>query len=168
MLGTGIKNGILFVLIILILHFLIKNMLLEKTVPIEFMRDETSDIPEKKIVSEIAKNKNSKTMEENKQDLYKYVMEDSEMEKFFEPQLLPEANDKFDNNYPVACDAKIIMDDEAVKTEKKTLTKPEQINNNFLVIHDYKDESSLNGGKLYDGLNGYDEYDNMYEEYRCN
>ena len=169
MLGTGLKNGILLILIILILHFLIKNMLLDQAGKRTIENLETVEQVGKKGEPSIPSSQpmQPKSAEDNKNDLYKYVMEEGEMERFFEPQLLPEANDKFDKSYPVACDAKVIMTDDNITDVKKKAIRPEQLNNSFLVIHDYTDESPINGGKLFDGLTGYDEYNTMYEEYKC-
>ena len=169
MLGTGIKNGILLVLIILILHFLIKNMLIEhqgapaKTL-LSKLRDEAiENLSEKHDVAPVEPESN----QHQQQDLYKYVMDEGNMETFFEPELLPEANDKFDPSYPVACDATQIMDKQNTESLHKKPKQPTQQSNNFLVIHDYQDESPLNGGGGFDHLSGYDEYDTFYQDYAC-
>lgn len=171
MLATGIKNGILLILIILIVHFLLKNYLLEKRGGmVNGDRLETLANPPEDILGLDPVDNTSKAalLEKTKNtDLYKYVMEDGEMEKFFDPQLLPESNDKFDTAYPIACDAKPFVKDDTIDRKVKKPKNADQKNNGFLVVHDYMDENALNGGKLFDGLQGYDEYDSFYQEYKC-
>jgi hypothetical protein len=180
MLGTGFKNVILFILIILILHFLIKNAILERKnagkehlspapTNVTSSRQNTTSIintPSKDNV--ISSMKHTKTPAEHKQELFKYVMEEDNIEKFFEPTIntiLPEPNDKFENEYNIACDARNAVT-ETIADRKKFNDPPDQ-NNNFLVIHKYQDESTLNGGKLLGGLDGYDEYNTMFQSYKC-
>ena len=185
MLGTGLKNSLLLLLIILILHFLIKNLLLERQHASKqgarepYAQDPngndgpitTTAMEGKETGFEVGREECGQDKGETiKNDLYKYVMDDGEMEKFFEPnikQQVPEASEKFDTKYPIACDAMSIMKDTGLPDARKKPKRPEQANNGFLVIHDYSDESALNGGQLYDGLNGYDGIDTMYEEYKC-
>lgn len=174
MMGVGIKNIILFVLIILILHFLVKNAILEKKRDgKEHLKPENdvSDTTIKTTKTEPLCNNNSaqlpKTVEEQKKELFQYVMDEAEIEKFFEPQLLPEPNDKFENEYSIACDARNAVKDPSVSDWKKKTKDPPNQSNNYLVIHEYSDESGLNGGKLPGGLDGYDGYDNLFQDYKC-
>jgi hypothetical protein len=157
MLGTGIKNGILLLLIIMIFHFLIKNAVLE--------RQRTNE----PIVSEGPNEGGLETVADAQHDeLYKYVMDGDTKEEFDEgckprekPQPSPET---LDTTYPIACDATQVM--QPKHDLKKKEKHPEQVND-FLVIHEYRDENPLNGGKLFDGLQGYDAYDAAYQDYKC-
>ena len=181
MLGTGLKNSLLLLLIILILHFLIKNLLLERLHASRqgarepYAQDPSGNDGPVTATETDGKNPDVEECGQDKgetikNDLYKYVMDDGEMEKFFEPKLMPqvpESSEKFDTKYPIACDAMSIMKDTGLPDARKKPKRPEQTNNGFLVIHDYSDESALNGGQLFDGLNGYDGIDTMYEEYKC-
>jgi hypothetical protein len=171
MLGTGIKNAILLFLIILILHFLIKNTLMDKK-PEGFSSlssdKELNHKKEKKVEFNIEKTtpslKPSSSMEDKKKELFDFVMMDDEpstKEGFVEP------NDKFHNELPVACDAKRIMNDEDPIIKKSKNAKDKTLHGDYLVIHEYEDESSLNGGSLLGGLSGFDSYDTMYQEYKC-
>jgi hypothetical protein len=108
-----------------------------------------------------------KSVEEHKKELFQYVMDEGEPDKFFETKPALEANDKFSNEYNIACDAKTIIKD-TVLDARKNAKDPKSQNYNYLVIHEYNDESSLNGGKLLGGLDGYDSLNPiMYEEYKC-
>jgi hypothetical protein len=169
MLGPGIKNGILFLLIIMILHFLIKNIQLEKYSNMSQVEDqkacdakvkdavESANIPDTPVTKELLV-----SHEDKKKELYKYVMESSDMEKI----AVPQANDDdFKNNYNLACDAKSIMNKPEDFT--KVQLKPRSDEGPFLTIHEYKDESSLNGGVVFDGINGYDGLGSMYQSYSC-
>lgn len=160
MMSVGIKNAILLLLIIMILHFLIMNVLVEKSLP-------SKEKTPKKITEtfkEASKETFVKESETDKKqdDLMAYVSSNNEFEEYVD------ANEaKFEKNMPVVCDTKTIMnDDEPVimKVPKKEKTHDDTINNNnFLVIQEYEDESSLNGGKVFDGLCGYDEYGDTYQ-----
>lgn len=165
MLSTGIKNAILFVLIILILHFLIKNITLEK---------EKSQLKAKEpghVLSQESPQQPlsvaAKSPEEKKKELYKYVMDETDIEKFFEPKIIPEPNDAFDTSYDIACDGEKALHDESPSQKKVQKEVKNEANSAFLTIHEYADENALNGGALFDGLNGYDGFGSMYEEYKC-
>jgi hypothetical protein len=169
MLGTGFKNVLLFILIILILHFLIKNAILEKKgISLGFGKEHLTPENKSSDTKDNKKKNHVKTPDEHKQELFKYVMEDGEVEKFFEPSThkeLPEPNDIFETEYSIACDASNAVKETPVP--KKKGKSPDDQDNNYLVIHQYKDESSLNGGKLLGGLHGYDSYLNNFQEYSC-
>lgn len=153
MMSVGIKNAILLLLIIMILHFLIMNLLLEKT---------SSSKKNTEAFKEDAHETFVKGDETNKKqdDLMAYVSSNNDFEEYVDAN---EAN--FEKNMPVVCDTKTLMkDDEPVmKVPKKDKRHSDTINNNFLVIQEYEDESSLNGGKVFDGLCGYDEYGDTYQ-----
>ena len=103
----------------------------------------------------------TKRVEDKSKELYEYVMR--EEEHFAEPQ----PNESFETQLPVACDANLIMKTNISKDLPKEEKKLASQKNNFLVIHEYEDESALNGGKVFDGLDGFDEYGDVYEEYKC-
>ena len=163
MLGVGLKNAILFVLIILILHFLIRSILLEREtkhekqktekyiehLKVEDNDDNEIDIPEK-------------TIQDQKKELYDYVMNETYVDV---PP--PQPSDKFDPEMPVACDARAVLKPINTPDLVKKDGRKKDSRNNFLVIHEYEDESALNGGQVLDGLDGFDEYGLSYEEYKC-
>jgi hypothetical protein len=171
MLGTGLKNGILFVLIILILHFLVKNALIEKKMEhlselqpvLKSKSDEVSVQKEPKlppVVDQCGK-KLPKSEEDMKNELLSYVMEDGD-----KPSGLPEPNENL-NHYNIACDARTIIKEESPFPVAKNAKNPDRQAGNYLTIHEYSNESTLNGGKLFGNLEGYDEFGSFYEEYKC-
>ncbi len=168
MLGVGIKNALLMLLIILILHFLIKNVLVEQRS--YNMKTEKPKVEVKDLEDDIQIRDNIPTIEQNKADkkdeLLKFVMDDegeakTNLEKFFEPIANEEA---FDDSYNIACDANLDTK-KVIENSMKAPKKPNEQNaNNFLIIHEYNNENVMNGGSL-GGLGGYDEYDSHYESY---
>ena len=171
MLGVGIKNAILLFLIIMILHFLIRNVLLEKSSrkehfdkPVKESKD-TTTAPEnvENFMADID-NLKPKTMDKTN-ELLEFVMggESTFHESFLEP------NDAdFKQELPVACDARRILDDVKEAPKKKKNRKDPQQHNNFLVIHEYEEENTLNGGKLFGGnLTGFDSFDTGFQSYSC-
>lgn len=169
MLGTGIKNAILLFLIILILHFLIKNTLLEK-------RAEQKDDARVQKSDEVSLPKASAapaapavaaTAADKKKELFDFVMMEDDASLPIAKEGFVEPNDKFQNELPVACGAQKIMNDEHPIIAKSKKAKDKTSHGDYLVIHEYEDESSLNGGKLLGGLSGFDSYDTMYQEYKC-
>jgi len=160
MFGVGVKNAILFMLIILILHFLIRNLMLEKHLSLSVKSEK------KEQMQAIEREEDdfpfeTKRVEDKSKELYEYVMR--EEEHFTEPQ----PNESFETQLPVACDANLIMKTNISKELPKEEKKLTSQKNPFLVIHEYEDESALNGGKVFDGLDGFDEYGDVYEEYKC-
>lgn len=160
MMSVGIKNAILLLLIIMILHFLIMNVLVEKS-------SSSKETTPKKMTEAFKKEADetvvkSDEIDKKQDDLMAYVSSSNEFEEYVD------ANEaKFEKNMPIICDTKTIMNDEeqiVTKVPKKTKIYDDKINNNnFLVIQEYEDESSLNGGKVFDGLCGYDEYGDTYQ-----
>ena len=157
MLGIAVKNAILFLLIILIIHFLLRNILIEKKGD---TLQEVKEIPHTK-ETVLLKTKN---IEDQKNELLKFVMDDIET---FQEQ--PIIDSTYKNEISTLTDTKkgITPTTDNVP-QKKGKRNPGQ-NDNFLVIHEYEDESSLNGGKVLDGLDGFggfDKYGLMFEEYK--
>jgi hypothetical protein len=44
----------------------------------------------------------------------------------------------------------------------------EQNKKDMMLLKEYEDETTMNGGVLYDGLNAFDTFDYNYESYTCN
>jgi hypothetical protein len=118
------------------------------------------------------------TPEDKKEELLKYVMNDMDMdmdmdmdtehfgEKKHKTGSIPVPNDDFEPEYNIACDAQNLIKPDDF--ERKKSKKPKQKNNSYFFINEYKNESGLNGGQLLGGLDGYDMYDSVYQEYSCN
>lgn len=164
MIGSGLKNGILFFLIILILHFLIKNILLERSKD-TFIEQEKSDIKNINSIKVDEKQylHQEKSCDQKKEELYKYVMEAGDLEK-----IIPKSNDdSFQDQYNLVCDTKTIMEPKDKEASMKKPQKPSEQAGSFLTIHEYTDESPLNGGNVFDGIGGYDGFDDVYQSYSC-
>jgi hypothetical protein len=197
MLAIGIKNSILVFLIVMILHFLIKNTLMDKVakVPkVPKVQQETfkvqSDIkvPEKTSACAPAPPKNE---EEEKEELLKYVFGDSgsgsnegadglgdffkgkDVTQDLEGELAkrkPVCDTKKtdDQNLPLSttCDPGIMslkpLDNMSVKADCDIKQKVP-----LMTLKEYDNESTMNGGKLYGGLDGYDHLAGFYEDYAC-
>lgn len=151
-LAIAIKNSVLLLLIILIIHFLIKNALIEQyeesfqaTVVAE--RNATSSC-NATASSESTATATATVTATDDEDLYKYVFGE-----------------------PTDCAAAAELTRESNKgcgDESKKATKPPTISkcktacdgsgdiNGNLIVGSYADENGLNGGALFDGLLGYD------------
>jgi hypothetical protein len=132
MLNIGLKNAILFLLIILILHFLLKNVLVDK-----------KELPNK------AYFKAEKFTEQN----YLDALFNQKLIKTCETNTcLPRKSDN--NSLPLSttCDTEIqeLKPEDPMKL--KADCKIPQDYKSFMVIKEYENEKGINGGKLYDGL----------------
>jgi hypothetical protein len=177
MLSVGIKNSILLLLIILILHFLIKNGVMDKGVGITSsvpptLPSVTSSPPPPPSSTKTEPPTSVKSGEHYKDDLLKFVFDDDkqekQLEKFFDPQAQPPFPDDktLKPDFPLACNTLSLMEE-----PKEELKLPKEIEKpsigNYLVVNEYKDESVLNGGDLMKGLSGYDEFDDHFQSYEC-
>ena len=172
MMNVGIKNAILLLLIILILHFLLMNIIADhqqtRSLP------NTTSPPLAQPSKEIEKGKESKKetfeCEKTKQDdLLAYVMQEEGGFGGLQADWVDSNDYKFDKELPVVCDtSKLLESDQNLpqmkpKVSSKETTTRGNINNNFLVIQEYENESGLNGGKVFDGLCGFDEYGDSFQ-----
>lgn len=166
MMNVGIKNALLLLMIILILHFLLMNIIADNKKVKNPQQTVTSHKQED--THKTQETKQTETFECSKateNDLLAYVMQDEGMNAI-------ESNDtKFEVEMPIVCDTtKYLEKDDHLqissipkpKKQKKDHMKA-QINNNFLVIQEYENEKGLNGGKFFDGLCGFDEYGDSFQ-----
>lgn len=177
-----VKNIILFVLIVLIGHFLVKNFLIDKQDPkqqptsissikIDAKQEETT---KKKDATEatIAKpEKEPEGLDKAKAELLKFVDEedtDLNLKKFFkETSDVPtdECKSKLQTSqFPLSttCDPNI----QAIEVKKEVPRKPKSCTNlskNILVLNEYDNENVMNGGELFGGLNAFDSFDNQFQ-----
>lgn len=153
MLSIAVKNSLLVILIILILHFMLKNHLLEqnaiisKTLTLEGTSKIRPTTPRKEegieslqLTADPAKAKYNK-----EEELYKFVFETDAKQ----------------------CDP---PSHEPPVVDKGTLQKPKPIskqalNQTNLVVNEYENESALNGGNLFGALSGYDGMESAYVEW---
>ena len=169
MLNIGLKNAILFFLIILILHFLLKNILIDNKKPTT--KPESDSIKQKQqnyfAIEKFTEQRNkmidyinyADTEAEAKQKIIKTPECDT--------KCLPRKTDE--NSLPLSttCDAGI----QELKPEDPMKLKADcQIPQDykfFSVIKEYENEKGINGGKLYDGLGAYDGFEDYFESYKC-
>lgn len=159
MLSIAVKNSLLVVLIILILHFMLKNYLIERdrqtftNSPVKtVVHTEESATP---IPSQIGESKSAEISFEpenpvkDADELYKFVFDDDPIE-------LASNLGKMSSLGSAACDApkQHIPDPATMKAAKNP--QKQAINNNFLVLNEYDNESALNGGNIFGNLSGYD------------
>ena len=182
-LSIGIKNAILFLLCILILHFLIKNVLLDKKPdsglagPVKGEQDKgyfETFLPEF-----VNKNSNDKAVQQDaeNQRMMEYVNSNkpTEIDFAFDQKLITPCEPKKcleprkdDMQLPLSttCDADIgILKDDSMKI-KADCHLPQQ-HQNFTLIKEYENEKVINGGALYEGLgiNAFDTFNDYYSGY---
>ena len=223
MLSTGIKNAILVLLIILILHFLIKNALFEsrKMKKERFSQEQENEPSRKHIIPEIVdqkqvvqdqkldKKEDTKEVVQSKElftesddkkvctspfpvqendndELLKFVYGDDKdgegIASYFKgldvtKDVKGKIDDKIsckilktdDQSLPVSttCDPgiqKINFD-----SSNKKVRADCDINQTIplLLLKEYEDESSMNGGELYGNLSAYDNLAMNFENYSC-
>jgi len=171
MMNVGIKNAILLLLIIFILHFLVMNMITDKQ--IKTNNGTTSNQEPSKLSNDDTKDDKKEPFEcETKKDddLLAYVMQG---ESGNQTEWVDSNDAKFEKEMPIVCDTKNILDPEPtlppMKPKVSSKVKFAENNNNFLVIQEYENESGLNGGKFFDGLCGFDEYSDTFQTVQpCN
>lgn len=184
-LAIVIKNIILFILIIFIAHFVIKNFLLDKesvAKPIQkhdiVQTKQSSDAPPllkdatEPTISK--KEKEPEGLDKAKADLLKFVdEEDSEqtLNKYFtKTSSIPtdDCKSKVEvSSFPLSttCDPNIqtLHNKNNAKDNPK---KPKQctlLTKNVMVLNEYDNENTMNGGDLFNGLNAFDSFDNHFQ-----
>lgn len=187
MLSSGIKNAILVLLIILILHVLIKNALMESSsvkkepfVPLPTLDPVLNKVAPAKVPECPAPEKK----DDDNAELLKYVYGDDadpnelggffkgitkDVEKELEAKLSCPVFKSDDNSLPLSttCDPKLqnmasaLAKEKEVKADcnlKQTL--------DTMLLKEYTDESSMNGGALFGNLNAFDDRASYYHEYK--
>lgn len=194
-LAIVIKNTILVILIILIGHFMVKNFLLEKKplpsyreepnkelggalVPIKNELAPSPIVPENE--TPLAKPSSDTVstiqggLDKAKEELLKFIDDDDDdIEGYFgndtELGIQPTDNCKpkvQDSMFPLSttCNPDI---QSLPKTEKpvKGNCNLNQTKKNVMLINEYDDENTMNGGALYGGLSAFDSFDNNYQSF---
>lgn len=169
MLGIGIKNAILFLLIILILHFLIKNVLLDRkqTVP--------ATPATKKPIENFFQQPIESKDDEHKKMLEFINEEPSFIDKAFDDKIIKDCEKQEtclplksdDNKLETSnmCDVSFEPKDKDNGMKLKADCKLPQVKKNFMVIKEYENERSVNGGKLFDNIDAFDSYDTYFQTY---
>lgn len=180
MLGLAVKNVILFTLIILIFHFLIKNAIVDRkpapaptaTLPVAppqkggyegfvgHIRPERPDGPE--------------LYDDERKKMMSYVLqeEEADLDTVFSQKIITECSKEScpkktdDAKLPLSttCDANIqeLKPEDPMKV--KADCKLPQDHKSFMLIKEYENEKDLNGGKLFDGLQAFDSYEDYFSQ----
>jgi hypothetical protein len=180
MLGLAVKNVILFTLIVLIFHFLIKNAIVDRYPG----ADRRSPMPlptaqRENFVGQIRQEKQDgpALYDDEKKKMMSYIMQESEndLDSMFAQKIITECGSgakeecpaKKDNaKLPLSttCDANI----QELKAEDPMKVKGDcklpQDHKGFMLIKEYENEKVLNGGALFDGLQAYDSYDDYFSQ----
>lgn len=153
MLASGIKNAILVLLVVCIIHFLIKNAILEK-------RKEAFKVPQ--VTEAECKKEATEKQALCENDLLDYVYNDDvDLSKFFTPMSC-----KLDTTpVPPVCDPEFTKPPET-PNKLGTQCNPTQHDVN-LVLTEYQDENAMNGGSLYDNLSAFNTDTLSYQNYTC-
>jgi hypothetical protein len=204
MAAIAIKNTLLLVLIILIGHFMLKNVLFDKKNHLPTHNDII--MKDDKITSKIKKDDSEESnteiapigastdsiinspsgipsskhvnstqggLDKAKEELLKFIDDDDDdlMEKYFDDKQNNEV--LTDNCKPkqdvimlplsTTCDPNIqsmSTGNKVIKSNCDLLQDKKQ-----LLINEYENENSMNGGSLFGGLNAYDSFDTTYSQY---
>lgn len=182
MLSTGIKNSILIVLIIFILHFLLKNVLLSKREHYSVCDGSTAS----KVSPPDVKSKDTPVLADvSENDTYdawfgKEQVKDqsndndfADLDKYFNGELDIKKEVEKAASCPIPVkDASLpkssTCDVNFEKLPVDVLKKDIKANCNLrqdktvMIVNEYENESVLNGGKLFMNLDAYDNLDSMF------
>jgi hypothetical protein len=200
--ALAIKNTILVVLIILIVHFMVKNVLLEKpllkpvqpvpsvpSVPVPALEpvpsltvSKTGDIPPSKPSSdEVPTTKQQGGLDKAKEELLKFVSDDDDedLDKYFtkcttstpmsSDNATCKSNVPRDPPFPLSttCDPAIQKLPSSAPQSTLCGKKTTDTKKKVMILQEYDNENSMNGGDLYGGLKAYDMFDDHYQQYSC-
>lgn len=180
MFGAVIKNSILFILIILILHFLINNILIEKKivkVDLDVKDEVKNGFDEQEDIDIDYPRPERNTPNSKMQELYDYVFDKNaskDLDSYYKLDNDIDANNNKDtevkcaddcNNY---CNTTKPTHDE-LKAHYGNFNKLQCTDNldqdkHVYILNNYNDEKPMNGGKSKDcDIMAYDLSDNLYE-----
>lgn len=193
--ALAIKNTVLFVLILLILHFVVKNVLLEKSFPrasstqavkssdigsttttniVNPKTEETpTEVPSGVPSSDIV-NKVQGGLDKAKEELLKFIDDDEDDDKDLNSYFINKSstattkpcdyNDKIgDQPLPLntTCDSQIQK--LSMAKESHLDLSPKKDVKTLKFVKEYDNESTMNGGQLFGGLEAFDAFDNKYD-----
>lgn len=161
MLSTAIKNTILIILIIFIIHFIIKNHLASSKAA-HISADSKVSLTTQK------SNEGFESPVENSTDSIINYAKDPSLndEEELLKYVLANKNTEFASSLPSCPEVKTDIPSIDILTTKKS--KPvvdSQAFNQMMFIGSYDDEKSMNGGEVFGGLHGFDESTLPYEAY---
>ena len=191
MLAIGIKNAILIILIILIIHFAMKNLMSNRNSQTKPQQDKLQDKLQDKQPDKLKENfeepstkcaPNTNTnLESEKENLLKFVFGDnipkdgSGLDKFFKDYSNEiEKCDKpyeqctkksDDHSIPLAttCNPNI----QELPSDLNDMKKGPVCNTkkDLMILNQYDNENQMNGGIIYADINAYDNYDLNFQAY---
>lgn len=165
MFSVGLKNAILVCLLILILHFTIKNIMFDKGSKKESFKTSEEPPPQCRFYD----NNDKKDLETEKKQMLEYVMGDPEdLDKYFKGNPVTEvaknqqcAPKTDDNTLPLSttCDPSLTQVNLGESMKVKANCDLPQDKKNVMLLKEYENEKPLNGGELYGGITAYDSLD---------
>ena len=176
MLAIGIKNAILFLLIILILHFLVKNILLDQNTKKPASAQSMKATPP--TMSYFEGFVPASSMTDEKKKMMEFVNSEKDeqqaLDKMFSQKIITECKAEEQCTEPkkdigqlplsTTCDADVTkLKGDGMKV-KADCHLP-QDHKNFTFITEYENERPLNSGKVFDGLSAFDTYDDYFQTY---
>lgn len=155
MLSVAIKNVVLVVLIVLIIHFLLKNHLLDQVHKEAFILDKTTPPQANEpcpfptpLLETMKGDEHASKKTKDADELYKFVFDD-----------IPKTESCNAQNTELP----MVIEQGTVKPSKRP-NKPSLDYDNE-ILNEYDDESALNGGNYFDSLKGYDTMAGNYMMY---
>lgn len=176
MFGTILKNTILFLLIILIIHFLINNLLVETKIVKKEKETENGFDEEPKVDMEYPKPERI-TPKDKMKELYDYVFDKDASKKlntFYDVDTNIDENTRKDSEMKCADDCKNFCNttkptQDELKVHYGNFNKVECTadiaqDKHYYILNKYNDEKEINGGKSINcDIMGYDLSDNLFE-----
>ena len=187
--GIGIKNAILIILIILIIHFAIMNIMSNRVPPqktqekaLEKVQDKALERFEESTIKCLPVQNPSVNLESEKENLLKFVFGDnipkdgSGLDKFFKDysneiekcdKPYEQCSKKSDDHtVPLAttCNPHI----QELSSEIDNLKKLPVCNTkkDLMILNQYDNENQMNGGLIYADINAFDNYDLSFQSYQ--
>jgi len=157
MLSCALKNSILLILIVLIIHFLIKNHLYEfnmesydeKTKPIRNKLESVVEAAATIEKYEQPVNQVESVIKKQDDDLYKFVFED----------MVPKST-----SVAVEDNCKIPIGNVDAPKMVPTSGPLKQDFDKYMMINEYSDENIMNGGELFQGIKGMDTFESNFSQ----
>ena len=190
MLSIGIKNSILVILIVLIIHFILKNIILERSpkIPKEPflvsapLKSHDIEVSEKCDVKPREDDTMIKKLQEEELMRFVAMGDDSDsksLDNFFRDNIVtsgvqePSCDKdvcrfKADNQQlplSTTCNSDVqkLQDSDAKRIKGEcNLTQDKK---NVMILTEYENENDMNGGKLFGVLDPFDSYDMNYQAY---
>jgi hypothetical protein len=177
-LSIGIFNALLFLLVILIIHFSIKNFILDKKESFDGLNtDKPQYITTRLNTEEVEKcevyNNTSNNLESEKENMLKYVLDESdELDKYFKDRSVTNVPDdgckqRTDQHIiplNTTCDPQMNPNEFNINKEVIADCELPQDKKHYSLLKVYDKESTMSGAPLYGGINAYDDEEIYYSK----